>query len=106
MSRLPLIDPAGARDPLVTDAYRRIALVRGEVANWFRVLAHQPALVDPVFALSQQVRERSSLPARLRELATFTTALALDVPYEVAHHIEGGPSRRSRRGRDRGFGAG
>jgi 4-carboxymuconolactone decarboxylase len=87
MSRIPYVKPESA-DGAVRETFSEIAVVRGEVANLFRVIANCPSALAPVFGLSHFVRDESSLPPRLRELAILTTALTLDVPYEIAHHTE------------------
>lgn len=86
MARLPYIDPGKISDPRLSEALERIAIVRGEVTNLFRVVANQPAMLDSFFGLSHYVRDRAELAPRVREVAILATALELGVGYEVAHH--------------------
>jgi alkylhydroperoxidase family enzyme len=64
--------------------------VRGEISNLFRVIANGPRVLKPFFEMSHYVRDQSSLPPRLREMAILTTGVALNVPYEVFHHRRAG----------------
>src|SRR5579884_3970990 len=102
MARLPYVpDPAnghgastgtppGAGSSLASDAaavYAEIRALGRPVLNLYRALANQPPALRAFLGMSRYVRDRSSLPPRLRELAILATAYALDVPYEQDHHI-------------------
>ncbi|MBI4185062.1 MAG: carboxymuconolactone decarboxylase family protein [Proteobacteria bacterium] len=86
MSRVPPVKPEE-----LTPEQRRVydAIAggpRGRVRGPFTVLLHSPELADRVQALGEFVRFRSSLPARLSELAILATARAWTCQYEWLAH--------------------
>ncbi len=90
MARVPYVAaPAeGSPDPAeLRELYAEIAGLRGGVHNLYRVLAHNPAGLRAFMGMSRYVRDEASLDPRLRELAVLATAYALDVPYELHHHV-------------------
>lgn len=88
MSRLPLVGTgAASADPLIDDAFSEIQAVRGEVTNLFRVVANEPTLLPAFFQMSRRVRDGSTLPTRLLELAILSTALAIGSRYEIVQHL-------------------
>jgi 4-carboxymuconolactone decarboxylase len=83
---IPLVEP-DAKDGMLADVFDQIRTVRGEVTNLFRVIANEPTLLPPFFALSHRVRDESILSARLVQLAVLATAFAIRSDYEIAHHL-------------------
>jgi 4-carboxymuconolactone decarboxylase len=75
------------QDGTLAEVFDQIRTVRGEIANLFRVVANEPTLLPPFFALSRRVRDESMLPARLGQLAVLATALGIPSAYEIAHHV-------------------
>ena len=90
MARVRYVDPPppGAPDPDGLRAlYGEIATARGSVLDLHRALAGAPHALRAYFRLSRYIRDESSLDPRLRELAIVATGHALDVPYELLHHV-------------------
>ena len=81
---LPYVDPG--RDPELDRVFEAVIALRGRLLNIHRLLANQPAALSAFMGMSEYVRDNSSLPADLRELAILTTSLALNVRYEWFHH--------------------
>jgi alkylhydroperoxidase family enzyme len=67
--------------------YEDIRALRGSILNLYRVLANHPPALRAFMAMSHHVRDESTLPPQLRELAILVTAHALDVEYEKVHHL-------------------
>lgn len=67
-------------------ALERLAGPDGRVPNVFTTLANHPPLFRRWAGLGDQLLNRSSLPARTRELVILRTAHAAGSPYEWAHH--------------------
>ncbi len=84
--RLPLVG-LDVRDELTAEVFGEIRSVRGEVTNLFRVVANEPTLLPAFFGLSRRVRDESTLPARLSQLAILATAFTIGSEYETAHHL-------------------
>ena len=59
----------------------------GRVGNLFRVLGHSPQLLHQFMRLGSDLRSRTKLDPRLRELAILTVGRLADAPYEYVHHI-------------------
>jgi 4-carboxymuconolactone decarboxylase len=102
MARLPYVPnprSAGAAAPSdtartcgpepadVAAVYAEIHALGRPVLNLYRVLANQPPALRAFLGMSRYVRDESSLPAGLRELAILATAYALGVEYEQVHHV-------------------
>jgi 4-carboxymuconolactone decarboxylase len=87
MARLRYVRPADASDRQhVERIYSGIRGMGREVLHLYQVLANQPAALEAFLEMSRYIRDESSLPPAVREVAILTTAHALDQPYEVAHH--------------------
>lgn len=84
MALLPYVDPG--QNPDVDGVFEAIIKLRGRLLNVHRLVANQPSALKAFMAMSEYVRDHSSLPADLRELAILTTAVALDVQYEWVSH--------------------
>ncbi len=84
MARVPYVE---ATDDTLHALYAEIAGLRGRVLNLYRALANQPAALRAFMVMSRHVRDDSTLAPRLRELAILATAYALNVPYEIYHHV-------------------
>jgi 4-carboxymuconolactone decarboxylase len=87
MTELPLVQVDGGLDPITRSVFREISAIRGEVTNLFRVIANEPTLLPAFFAMSRRVRDESTLPPRVCELAILATALTIGSRYEIAHHL-------------------
>lgn len=103
MARLPYVpDPhvsepsmpgtaaPGIHGPVPADVaavYGEVRALGRPVLNLYRVLANQPAALRAFLGMSKYVRDGSTLPAGLRELAILATAYALGVEYEQVHHL-------------------
>lgn len=72
--------------PGLAEVYERIAGIGRPVLNLYKAMAHSPEGLNAYIGLSRFVRDQSSLPAQLRELATVQTAVTLGCAYELAHH--------------------
>jgi len=66
--------------------YDEIIQLRGGLVNLYRILANQPPALRAFMSMSRYIREDSSLPPQLRELAILVTADVLNVEYERVHH--------------------
>jgi len=83
--RVPLVQPARASGA-VRRLYRSIERLRGEVYNLHKTLAHAPGMLEGYMAMSEQIRDRGVLPARLRELVILRVAQLVASEYEWAKH--------------------
>lgn len=86
MARVPYVDGEQAADESVRRLYGEITQLRGSVLNLYRALANQPPALRAFMEMSRHIRDESSLPGDLRELAILVVANVLDVPYERFHH--------------------
>ncbi len=87
MPRLPYVMESAVTAPDLKALYDDIIRLRGGVLNLYRILANQPPALRAFMTMSRYVRDESSLPPQLRELAVLVTADALDVEYERVHHL-------------------
>ena len=72
--------------PGLAEVYQDIAGIGRPVLNLYRVMGHSPQGLRAYIGLSRFVRDQSSLPPHLRELAILQTGLSLGCDYELAHH--------------------
>lgn len=79
-----LLDEAD-QEPLAT-LRSTITGLRGRVLNLHRALANCPPALQAFMAVSEHVRDQSTLPPSLRELAIVTVAYCVDDRYELHHH--------------------
>lgn len=86
MARLPYLD----RENL-PEEYRylfdNLGRDSGRVGNLFRVLGHSPRLLHQFMRLGNDLRTRTRLDPRLRELAILTVGRLCEAPYEYVHHV-------------------
>ena len=59
----------------------------GRVGNLFKVMAHSPRLLHQFMRLGSDLRSKTRIDPRLRELAILTVGRLTDTPYEYVHHI-------------------
>jgi alkylhydroperoxidase family enzyme len=81
---IPYVDPP--QEGQLNRTFDAIVTLRGRLLNIHRLLANNPPALSAFMGMSEYVRDRSSLPVDLRELAILTTSVALDVEYEWFHH--------------------
>jgi len=86
MARVPYIKP-GSGDERIEAAYKEVVALGRPVAHLYQALANQPPALDAFLGMSRYVRNASSLPPALRELAILVTAHELNQDYERAHHL-------------------
>ena len=86
MPRIPyiLLEEAD-QEPLAT-LRSQITGLRGRVLNLHRALANCPPALQAFMTTSEHVRDQSTLPPLLRELAIVTVAHCLDDGYELHQH--------------------
>jgi len=84
LAAIPYPDPDQV--PGLAEVYAGIEGIGRPVLNLYRVMAHSPEGLQAYIGLSHFVRDKSSLPAPLRELAILQTGLAIGCAYEVEHH--------------------
>lgn len=86
MARLPYRD----RDEL-PEEYRylfdNLSRESGRVGNIFRAMAHSPRLLHQFMRLGSDLRYRTRLDPRLRELAILTVGRLTGAVYEYVHHL-------------------
>src|SRR5258708_37367908 len=58
----------------------------GTVGNIFRALAHTPNLLRRFCQIGSELRNKTALDPKLRELAICTVGLLTDAQYEFVHH--------------------
>ncbi len=86
MPRVPYID----RENLPEDKqylFDNLSRDSGRVGNLFRVMGHSPQLLHQFMRLGNDLRNRTKLDPRLRELAILTVGRVADASYEYVHHI-------------------
>ncbi|NYT23951.1 carboxymuconolactone decarboxylase family protein [Alcaligenaceae bacterium] len=83
MARLPYPDPGGFEtDPLV----HRIQTERGKLLNLYSMLMHSPALAEGWLSFFTAIRQKCSLPGRIRELVIMRIASIHGASYEFSAH--------------------
>lgn len=85
MSRIAPIPP-GTR-PELTEQEARITAERGRVSPLYQVLLNSPPMAHGWEQMLSAVRNRSSLPADLRELAILRVAVLNRASYEFDAHV-------------------
>jgi 4-carboxymuconolactone decarboxylase len=88
LAAIPYPDPDSL--PGLAEAYAEITGIRGRVSNLYRVMSHAPEGLRAYIGLSHYVRDQSSLPPPLRELAILQTGVTIGSEYEKFHHIHAG----------------
>jgi 4-carboxymuconolactone decarboxylase len=86
-ARLPYIDREGLPES-DRDIYDKLVQERGAgpVGNIFRTLANAPNLLRRFNALGGELRNKTQLDPRLRELALMTVGRLTNAEYEFTHH--------------------
>jgi len=86
MPRLPYVE----RDDLPDDKrylFDNLSRERGQVGNLFRVMGHSPGLLHQFLRLGGELRNKTKIDPRLRELAILTVGRLAGATYEYVHHI-------------------
>ena len=83
--RIAPVEP-GSR-PELAEMERQILKQRGRISTLYRVLLNSAPLVQGWEAMFTAIRNRASLPARLRELAILRIAMLNGAPYEFDAHV-------------------
>src|SRR6476469_5336894 len=86
MARLRHLD----RDDLPEDSrflFDNLSRERGTVGNLFRVMGHSPRLLHQFMRLGSDLRSKTRIDPRLRELAILTVGRLTGAPYEYVHHV-------------------
>jgi alkylhydroperoxidase family enzyme len=73
-------------DAELAELHQEITGLRGQLLNLHRVLANCPAALRAFMVMSRHVRDESTLPNDLRELAILTVAHNLENSYEIHQH--------------------
>jgi len=73
--------------PELAELERQILRERGRISTLYRVLLNSAPLTQGWEALFTAIRNRASLPARLRELAILRIAMLNGAPYEFDAHL-------------------
>lgn len=86
MARLPYVD----RDQLPEDRqylFDNLARESGRVGNLFRTLGHSPRLLHQFMRLGSDLRSKTKLDPKLREMAILTVGRLTGASYEYVHHV-------------------
>ena len=83
--RIAPVEP-GSR-PELAELEGQILKERGRISTLYRVLLNSAPLTQGWEALFTAIRNRASLPARLRELAILRIAMLNGAPYEFDAHV-------------------
>ena len=83
--RVPLVEP-GTR-PELADIEKSILAQRGRISDLYRVLLNSGPLAAGWEAMLTAVRNKSSVPADLRELMILRVAVVNRAPYEFDAHV-------------------
>jgi len=77
---------AGTR-PALAGMEARIAAARGRISPLYQVLLNSPPVVEGWEAMLTAIRQKTSLPPRLRELIILRVAVLNGAPYEFEAHV-------------------
>src|SRR5260221_2720559 len=83
--RIPLVEP-GTR-PELADIERSLLAERGRISLLYRALLNSPPIAEGWEKLLTAVRNRTLVPANLRELMILRVAVLNRAPYEFDAHI-------------------
>ena len=83
--RVPLVEP-GTR-PELAEIEKSILAQRGRISDLYRVLLNSGPLASGWEAMLTAVRNKSSVPADLRELMILRVAVVNRAPYEFDAHV-------------------
>lgn len=87
MARLPYKDQHDLPDEYKY-LFDNLSREGGRVGNLFRTLAYNPRLLHQFMRLGSDLRSRTALDPKLRELAILTVGRLTQAVYEYAHHVE------------------
>jgi alkylhydroperoxidase family enzyme len=60
----------------VKDAFETIAKARGNIPNMYRVMAHQPAMLETLHRHFAEVMKATTLSVKFKELLALATSIA------------------------------
>jgi len=83
MARIPYPD---LRADDIAPLVNRIVAERGRMLNLYSMLMHSPPVCEGWLAFLTAIRQRSSLPARVREMVIMRIAVVNDADYEFQQH--------------------
>lgn len=81
MARIPFVDPAA-----LPEAFRDLPMEQ----NFQRVYANSPSGTRAFMGTTGEIRKRSGLPPRLRELAVLQIGYTAKSAYVFTHHVKAG----------------
>ena len=81
MARIPFVDAAA-----LPEAFRDLPMHQ----NFQRVYANSPSGTRAFMGTTGEIRKRSGLPPRLRELAVLQIGYTAKSPYVFTHHVKAG----------------
>lgn len=84
MAAIPYPEPEQV--PGLAEVYEAVEALGRPVLNLYRAMAHSPEGLQAYIGLSHFVRDHSSLPSQVRELAILQTGLSVGCEYEVSQH--------------------
>jgi len=84
-SRVPPVEPGS--NPELAAVEARIVAARGAISPLYRVLLNSLPLVEGWEALLTAIRQRTSIPAHLRELVILRVAVLNGAAYEFEAHV-------------------
>lgn len=87
MSAMRLAPVVPGSRPELADLERQILKERGRISTLYAVLLNSAPLAQGWEAMLTAIRNRSSLPARLRELVILRIAMLNGAPYEFDAHV-------------------
>jgi len=68
------------------DIFDNLSAERGSVGNIFRALANTPNLLRAFLRMGAELRHKTALDPKLRELAICTVGMLTEAQYEFVHH--------------------
>jgi AhpD family alkylhydroperoxidase len=83
VARIPYADLS---QPAIRPLAERIAAERGSVLHLYQMLLHSPPVASGWLAYLTAIRQQSSLPGALRELAIMSVAVLNGAPHEADQH--------------------
>lgn len=83
MARIAYADPSA---PDVAELVEQIVAERGELLHLYRMLLHSPPVAEGWLALLTAIRQKTSLPATLREMIIIRIAHLNGAAYEAEQH--------------------
>jgi AhpD family alkylhydroperoxidase len=86
MARYPYIE----RDDLPEDKrylFDNLSRESNRVGNLFRMMGKHPGILHQYMRLGSELRYKTKLDPRLRELAILTVGMLTRAPYEYVHHV-------------------